>query len=226
MNVVWAYIIIIGIALLIPSLFIIGYPPFIILSIGLIISGSTAYAIDISNNIDDTINVTLDSLYENLELIFRYYNKQHYHRLFVPSSYGCNGVLLIDKYPIKIDKINKELVNKFDDSLGIFLETPGSIIINEMKGKGINFTENLDYLMKKALSELYKFSDNVNINYIRNDLIRVSLINPKPGKNYGILGYVQSLIAAAVLAEKESKLVYVDKQEKHRNTLNIDLVLL
>jgi len=106
------------------------------------------------------------------------------------------------------------------------LETPGSIIINEMKGKGINFTENLDYLMKKALSELYKFSDNVNINYIRNDLIRVSLINPKPGKNYGILGYVQSLIAAAVLAEKESKLVYVDKQEKHRNTLNIDLVLL
>lgn len=90
MNIVWAYIIIIGIALLVPSLFIIDYPPFIVLSIGLIVSGSAAFAIDISNNIDDTINVTLDSLYENLELIFRYYNRQQYHRLFVPSSYGYN----------------------------------------------------------------------------------------------------------------------------------------
>jgi hypothetical protein len=226
MNIVWAYIIIIGISLLVPSIFVINYPPFIIFSLGLIVAGVSAYAIDISNNIDDTINVTLDSLYENLELIFKYYNRQKYHRVFVPSSYGCNGVLLIDKYPIKIEKIDKNLINNFDDSLGIFLETPGSIIINEMRTKGINFSENLDYLMKKALSELYRFSENVNINYINNDMIRVSLINPKPSKSYGILGYVQSLIAAAVLAEKESRLVYVDKQEKHRNILNIDLVLL
>jgi hypothetical protein len=223
MNYIWFYIIVLGLGLLIVNLFIILYPPFTIFSLGLIAIGLSAYGVNISHKCDNKIELILETLYNNLELIFRYYNKDSYYRIFVPSSMGSNGMLLLDKYPINIENIREELINKFNDGLGVFLETPGSIIVKEMRKKGINFSEDLGFLLKKAIVELYDFGDNVEVSFIDQKLVKVKVYNPDPNKSYGILGYIQALIAASVVAENLSRITYIRSQNVKSRILNIDI---
>ncbi|ARM74645.1 hypothetical protein [Acidianus manzaensis] len=227
-NVLWIYIISIGMALLIVNSFIINYPPFTIFSIGMILSGIATFAVTLSSKEEKDRNIepAIESLFNNLELILSYYNKPNYYKVFIPSEYGENGMLLLEKYPIKIEKIQKNLINTIDGSIAIFLETPGSIIVKTMKNSGIHFTEDLEFLMKKGMVELYKFADDVKVQYESKDKVKLTLFNPDPRKKYMLLGFIQSTISAAILAEKESKIVYVEKQERNKNTIDIHLSLL
>ncbi|MEM3951236.1 hypothetical protein [Saccharolobus sp.] len=192
MNYLWFYIIVLGLGLLVINLFVISYPPFTIFSLGLISTGIAAYGVNIGHKKDDKVELLMDSLYRNLELIFRYYNRDSYYRIFIPSSIGSNGMLLLDKFPVQIENIKEELVNKFNDGIGIFLETPGSIIVKELRKKGIN----------------------------------VKIRNPDPNKAYTIIGYIQTLIVASIIAEKASKITYVKSENRLLRILNIEIGIL
>ncbi|WP_338602520.1 hypothetical protein V6M85_02385 [Sulfolobus tengchongensis] len=223
MNYLWFYIIILGVSLLILNIFIIYYPPFTIFSLGIISVGLASYGVNLVDKKNDKINLIVDNLYRNLELIFSYYGKDGYYRVFVPSSLGYNGMLLLDTFPVKIEKVNNELINHFNDAIGIFLETPGSLIIEEMRKMGINFSETLEFLLKKALIDLYDFANDLEVNFIDDKLIQVKIYGPNPNKQYGILGYVQSLIVASIIAENLSKIVYIESQTASSNVLDLKI---
>ncbi|ADX81815.1 hypothetical protein GO599_04660 [Sulfolobus islandicus] len=226
MNYLWFYIIVLGLGLLVINLFVISYPPFTIFSLGLISTGIAAYGVNIGHKKDDKVELLMDSLYRNLELIFRYYNSDSYYRIFIPSSIGSNGILLLDKFPVRIENVKEELINKFNNGIGIFLETPGSIIVKEMRKKGINFSEDLEFLLRKALVELYNFGDNVEVNFNDQKSVNVKIHNPDPNKAYSIIGYIQTLIVASIIAEKTSKITYVKSENRSLSILNIDIGIL
>ncbi|BCU69040.1 hypothetical protein [Stygiolobus caldivivus] len=221
-NIIWSYIIALGIVLIVLNQFIVYYPPFTILGLGMTLVGLSAFSVNIVNPKDSKLDLLVDTFNMNLEKIYRYYGGEKYYRLFTPSSMGANGLLMTNKYPIKIKYIAGDLVTVFDDgSVGIFIETPASFIIKEMKKRGITFVESDEFLLRKALVELYDFSQDVKVTKVAEKDFLVTLKNPDPDKYYGIMGYIQGVILASIIAEKYNKISFIEDEKMVGNDLQV-----
>lgn len=95
----WAYIILIGVTILVLCLFIISYYPLAIFGTTLIAGGLAVYGVQLGKYTDKKGELLRQIMYDNLELAFRTYDKRTFYRVFVPSSMGENGMLLLENFP-------------------------------------------------------------------------------------------------------------------------------
>ncbi|BCU68079.1 hypothetical protein HS7_15160 [Sulfolobales archaeon HS-7] len=223
MGYIWIYIMIFGIGMLFLSLLITSYIPLAVLSIGIISTSTVGLGLTGSEK-EDSNELLLTSLVSNIEAIFRYYGKEQFYRLFVPSSLGANGMLLVNKIPESgIKKVNRELMNYFNEKeFGVFLETPGTIVVNEMQ-KMLTFNEDLGYILRKGMKDVFTVARDVKVNSLEDSTFEVRIYGPKPAKTYEILGFMQSMIAASIISEYTSKIAYIKEQKLERNILHITI---
>ncbi|NON61716.1 hypothetical protein [Acidianus sp. RZ1] len=225
-NVLWVYIVIIGISLFISSIFFISYPPFTALGLGIMTVGLASYAVSREGENNPANDLVLESLIGNIEEIFSYYGKEKFYRIYTPSSSGANGMILAEK-PLNGEiKVNGDLINKFNDSFAVFLRTPGSILVDEMRRSRTKFPGDIEFLLKKALIELYPLSTGLNVVRAEKNAYVIIVKDPYPKTRYKFLGFIHSMIIASIIAENESKPVYVDTQEVKGNVLNVRVKIL
>jgi hypothetical protein len=223
-NIIWSYIIILGVSLIIINQFVIDYPPYTILGLGMTMVGLSAFAVNVSDTRDQKLDLLVDTFNSNLEKIYRYYGGEKYYRLFTPSSIGENGLLMVNKYPVKMKYIGGDLVTISEDgTVLIFIETPATFIVKEMRKRGITFSESDEFLLKKALVELYNFSEDVKIAKTSEKDFIVTIKNPDPDKYYGFMGYIQGVIAASILAEKYNKVSFIRDEKISKEGLLIEI---
>jgi len=224
-NYVWALMIALGVSMFMISQFLLLYPPIAILSIGIIMVGVTTYAVSLDNGMRE-IDIMIETLARNIESIFIYYGKERFYRIFMPSSMGHNGMLLLDEYPIDIKEVRKKLINIFDGKhLGIFLETPGSLVVEELR-KTLSFKEDVSFILKKGVVELFGFARDVKIKEVKVDNIVVEIMDPKPLSKYKVVGYVPSLVVGSLIAEALSRPVFIDDQKLQGKILKLKISLI
>ncbi|MUN28978.1 hypothetical protein [Sulfuracidifex metallicus] len=57
------------------------------------------YGVQLGKYTDKKGELLRQIMYDNLELAFRTYDKRTFYRVFVPSSMGENGMLLLENFP-------------------------------------------------------------------------------------------------------------------------------
>ncbi|MCY0851013.1 hypothetical protein [Sulfuracidifex metallicus] len=218
MNGAWAYIILIGVTILVLGVFIISYYPLAIFGTTLIAGGLAVYGVQLGKSTDEKEELLSQIMYDNLELAFRTYDKRTFYRIFVPSSMGENGMLLLENFPIEIDKVERKFIQNFNGVFGVFMETPGTALIKELKSSGFSMTEDPQLILKKAMSELYDFCEDVKVEEDGPNF-NVIIVKPKPSDPIGMIGFVQTMIAASLISERESKITFIKRQEMKRGNL-------
>ncbi|BBG24870.1 hypothetical protein [Sulfuracidifex tepidarius] len=218
----WAYIILIGIALIVIGLFVISYYPIAIFGTTLVTGGLAVLGVNMGGSSDNKAELLTKTMNDNLELAFRTYDKRNFYRIFVPSSLGQNGMLMLEKFPINIDKVERKFIQNFNGVFGVFMETPATILIQELRRSGISMTEDAELILKKGMTELYKFCDDVKVEVGQSEF-NVTIVNPKPSSPIGAIGFIQALIVASIIAERESKISFIKKQEMRKGNLVLDV---
>jgi hypothetical protein len=221
----WALLIAFGASLFVTDQLLVHYPPFTVLSVGVITVGIAAYAVRSSEARGDWIDALVESLVRNVEAVFYYYESENFYRIFVPSSMGRNGMLLLNKYPVELREIRSPFINRFqDEGVGVLLETPGTVVVERLRGK-ISFTEDVEFILRKGMTESFNFSKGVKASWEGEDTMVVQIERPNPNRPLKLIGYIPSLVAASLISERLSRPVFIEDQELKGDVLTLRIGL-
>ena len=102
--------------------------------------------------------------------------------------------------------------------------TPGTVVVERLRGK-ISFTEDVEFILRKGMTESFNFSKGVKASWEGEDTMVVQIERPNPNRPLKLIDYIPSLVAASLISERLSRPVFIEDQELKGDVLTLRIGL-